>query len=183
MRLAQFVAQVQRTLEAQRNPERAAYMRDPFSFLGISRAEQRPLLVPLLHPLPKTATEAWALEVAQRLRALPERESQYVAAAILGQVQACLTPASLPMLEGLLTQKPWWDSVDALASKAVGALVLRYPELQRETDRRSCAGPRSCTSAQTDPAAVGNFVAEHRDTLSPLSALEAFTHNPSADSL
>jgi 3-methyladenine DNA glycosylase AlkD len=140
---AQFVAQVQRTLEAQRDPERAAamaaYMKDQFPFLGISHAEQRPLLGPLLRPLPKTATEAWALEVAQRLWALPEREYQYAVAALLSRVQACLNPASLPMLEGLLTQKSWWDSVDALAPKAVGALVLRYPALRREMDRWSQA--------------------------------------------
>ena len=38
------------------------------------------------------------------------------------------------MVEALLTDKPWWDTVDSLASHAVGALVARHRELRPRMD-------------------------------------------------
>ena len=42
--------------------------------------------------------------------------------------------AFLDTVEALLTNKPWWDTVDSLASHAVGALVARHRELRPRMD-------------------------------------------------
>ena len=38
-------------------------------------------------------------------------------------------------MEELITTKSWWDTVDALASRTVGALVLADPALRKTMDR------------------------------------------------
>lgn len=39
----------------------------------------------------------------------------------------------IPLLEWLITTKSWWDTVDALATKSVGAVAKKYPETIPET--------------------------------------------------
>ena len=43
-------------------------------------------------------------------------------------------PELLDVVEGLVTTKSWWDTVDALASNVVGPLVRRYPPLVATLD-------------------------------------------------
>jgi 3-methyladenine DNA glycosylase AlkD len=137
----QFVAQVRETFEAHRNPAKAApmakYMKNRFPFLGLPRPDYQALAKPLLQSVGKTADEPWLLEVARLLWELPEREYQYLAVGVLRAGSRRLGPGSLEVLERLLTHKTWWDSVDGLAAKVVGPLVLRYPELKAEMDRWS----------------------------------------------
>jgi 3-methyladenine DNA glycosylase AlkD len=45
------------------------------------------------------------------------------------------TAGLLGPLEGLLTTRPWWDTVDSLATHAVGDVVRRNPELRTTMDR------------------------------------------------
>lgn len=137
----QFVAQVQETFEAHRNPAKAApmakYMKHRFPFLGLPRPDYQALARPLIQSVGKTADQPWLLEVAHRLWELSEREYQYLAVGVLRAGSRRLGPASLARLETLLTCKSWWDSVDPLATQVVGPLVLRHPELKAEMDRWS----------------------------------------------
>jgi 3-methyladenine DNA glycosylase AlkD len=60
---------------------------------------------------------------------------QYVAADALRRHQQKLTPGDLAAVAELITTKPWWDTVDALATHVVGPLVLRHRELAEVMDR------------------------------------------------
>jgi 3-methyladenine DNA glycosylase AlkD len=44
------------------------------------------------------------------------------------------TVGFMDTLAWLVTTKPWWDTVDILATHAVGGLVRRYPELRQTMD-------------------------------------------------
>ncbi|GAA3190009.1 DNA alkylation repair protein [Dactylosporangium siamense] len=93
-----------------------AYMRDQFEFLGLPSPLRRQLSKPFLkdeHPL-RTAQACWAM---------PEREFQYFACDLLARHARTLTPDDLPALKTLITTKPWWDTVDALAANVVGPVV------------------------------------------------------------
>lgn len=92
-----------------------AYMRDQFAFLGIPSPLRRQLSKPFLDsdPMP-VALACWEL---------PEREFQYFACDLLARHAKKLTPADLPALRTLITTKPWWDTVDALAANVVGPVV------------------------------------------------------------
>lgn len=114
------------------DPERAAsmrrYMRDRFAFHGVLTPERRRItervLAPLGEPEPSEvetfATRAWECD---------ERELQYAAVDVLAGHVDEARPELLVVVGRLVTTKSWWDTVDALASKVVGPLARRHPEL------------------------------------------------------
>jgi 3-methyladenine DNA glycosylase AlkD len=125
-------------LAARRDPQRAramaAYMRGLFPFLGIPTPQRRALAREVLAGLPRPV-EADLLEVARRLWEMPEREYQYVGCDLLARGAGRLSPAALPEIERLITTQSWWDTVDALATRVVGRLVLAHPGLRPDMDR------------------------------------------------
>jgi 3-methyladenine DNA glycosylase AlkD len=165
-------------------------------------------------------TEAQLRTVAVACWALPEREYQYFACDWLQRHVRVCGPGILGTARALITTKSWWDTVDPLATRFVGALVTAHPQLRTDMDRwsadenmwvvrtailhhlhhgaatdtdrlfgycarqaehpdffvRKAIGWALRQYARTDPAAVRNFVAGHRDRLSPLSVREAMKH-------
>ena len=132
------VVRLQAAFEPARDPARAAamsaYMRDLFPFLGIPTPQREALQREALAGVPKLS-EGELIEAALGLWELPEREYQYAALALLGRGAKSLTPAFIPVARQLVETKPWWDTVDSLASHVVGGIVLRHPELRGEMDR------------------------------------------------
>ncbi|MDT8901557.1 DNA alkylation repair protein [Anaeroselena agilis] len=116
---------------AQRNPAKAgfmaAYMKDKFPFLGISKPERAALQRDFLRGARQAAAVDWGL--VARLWALPEREFQYLACDYLAAVKGRVAADDIGRLAGLVTAKSWWDTVDALAAVIVGDLCARRPEL------------------------------------------------------
>lgn len=103
-----------------------AYMRDQFPFLGIPTPVRRALSREVLAGAPAPGEDELR-EVALACWGLPEREYQYFACDYLARYARRCTPAMLPTLDRLVTTKSWWDTVDALADKVVGEVVLAYP--------------------------------------------------------
>lgn len=115
--------------EAMRNPALAApmerYMRNLFPFLGIK--------TPLRKDLLKEHLTAYQLPEPQQLKKivwelyqLPEREYQYVAMALLEEMKHQLTTDDLPFMRQLIESKSWWDSVDVIAPRIAGHVVMEY---------------------------------------------------------
>ena len=109
-----ITARIESTLRPLADPERAAgmsaYMRGQFPFLGIPTPVRRRAVRGLLpRELDRPLVDA--------LWSLPEREFQYVACDHLQT--APLESAAADWLRQLVTTKPWWDTVDALA-KPIG---------------------------------------------------------------
>ncbi|TYR80623.1 DNA alkylation repair protein [Priestia megaterium] len=104
------------------------YMRNKFQFLGIKAPERRELLKQFLteHHLPK---EEKLEEVLQQLWDLPQREFQATGLDLLVKMKGVLTKDHIPLLESLIIQKSWWDTVDLLASNTIGYLFQKYPEV------------------------------------------------------
>jgi 3-methyladenine DNA glycosylase AlkD len=121
---------IQNTLEPQRNAAQAvsmsAYMRDQFPFLGIPSPARKILTKTALLEtgiLKNPFDENLVLE----LWALPEREYQYVACHYLERFRKKLELEHLDLLERLILEKSWWDTVDSLVHN-VGAISLKFPE-------------------------------------------------------
>jgi len=98
------------------------YMRNQFPFIGIRQPIRKKLQKPYLKSLDITA-----------LWKLPEREWQYTAIDLLLTQQ--WKPEMLDLLECLITNKPWWDSVDVLASNACGKFFSAFPEYIDHTQK------------------------------------------------
>lgn len=113
----------------------ARYMRDQFPFLGIKSPERKTLFrqfiaesgLPQLQDLEAAVWDLWQL---------PEREYQYCAQDLLHRMRKQIRPDFVPLLERLITTKSWWDTVDGLASHAVGGLFTRYPDVREPTVAR-----------------------------------------------
>ena len=106
-----------------------AYMKDVAPFLGLKTPDRRRAQRAAWAALP--ALEASGLaRVSRVLWARPEREYQYAACDLIGRHRRML-PASFleDPVAGLVTSKPWWDTVDTLGSNAITPLVARYPSL------------------------------------------------------
>ncbi len=130
-----FSRSVQKLLAAHAHPAQAApmkrYMRDQFEYLGIKSPEFSALIkehyraenLPPLGDLDQILRDLWAL---------PQREYQYSAIALLGRFESQLPADFTSTLEYLLVNKSWWDTVDTIATGTVGVHFKRYPAVRRK---------------------------------------------------
>jgi 3-methyladenine DNA glycosylase AlkD len=108
-------------------------MREQFPFLGIPGPRQKQLAREALAGLPRPS-EPDLRAIAIGCWALPEREYQYFACALLRRHARLLSPGFLDVTRTLVTTKSWWDTVDALAAHVVGPLVAGFPALALDMD-------------------------------------------------
>ena len=101
----------------------SAYMRNHFLFLGIRSPLRKQLLRELFANYKLPEGEGLFLEVAA-IFDMPEREFQYAALAILERQKKHLKTSDLALCERLIMTKSWWDSIDIIAPKIVGPIVL-----------------------------------------------------------
>ncbi|MBP1990262.1 DNA alkylation repair protein [Paenibacillus eucommiae] len=105
-----------------------AYMRDQFAFLGIKSPDRVALAkqfwkengVPDGNELSVVVKELWRL---------PEREYQYIAMAMLEKQRKRRERADIELLEEIIVEKSWWDTVDFVASQLVGFHFTLFPDL------------------------------------------------------
>ena len=121
------IEQVKDFMEPHRNEENAfpmtKYMKNHFPFLGIKTPERRLIFKTMtnameLPPYEDMQKEVWALFQ------LEEREYHYIAIELLGKYKKQLTLEDLSFCQRLIETKSWWDSVDSIAPKIVGEIVL-----------------------------------------------------------
>src|SRR3990170_4805181 len=107
------------------------YMRDQFEYLGIKTPARSALQkqfisdhgLPALKDLDAIARELWGLL---------QREFQYAATSLIGQLESKLEVEFITTLEYLLVTKSWWDTVDTLAGNAVGTHFKRFPKVREK---------------------------------------------------
>jgi 3-methyladenine DNA glycosylase AlkD len=122
---------------ATRDPARAqamrAYMRDQFQYAGLPaptlRALERVAFAGLGPPSEEDLRE-FALGCWER----PDREFQYVACDYLRSHVTVPGPGFIEVARTLITTRPWWDTIDPLATRFVGGLVQRHPALTATMD-------------------------------------------------
>lgn len=107
----------------------SAYMRDQYPFLGIQTTERNALLKAFIREHGKPNSEDALERVVKLLWDSPEREFQNVAMSLLDARGKRTEPSRIDLLEALIIQKSWWDTVDFLAGNAAGKFLLHYPEL------------------------------------------------------
>lgn len=115
---------------AQAGPMKS-YMRNQFEYLGI----KSPQVTALLREQVNTHGSPRPDEmdgIARELWSLPQREFQYSAIGLAGRLEKKLGPEFITTLEYLITTKSWWDTVDALASHAVGSQFKRFPSVKEK---------------------------------------------------
>lgn len=119
-------------MEQQRDPAKAApmsaYMRNQFPYLGIKSPQMAEICrkfykesgFPPVEQLPVLLDQLWAM---------PEREYQYVGVGLLCRMASKLPGDFIDPIEKLIVEKSWWDTVDSIATDAVGGHFQRNPGL------------------------------------------------------
>jgi len=102
------------------------YMKNHFDYHGI----KKPLRVEIQQPFLAVCSKLNFEQMDPLIRELwqqPEREYQYLAIQILDKAKVWKTKKSIELLEWLLVNKSWWDSVDAIAVKLIGPYMKTFP--------------------------------------------------------
>lgn len=139
--VARLVAAFEPAADPERAAPMAAYMKGHFPFLGIASGPRRALAKAALAGLP-APQEADVAAVAAGCWALDAREYQYAGADYVARWVRVCPPTFLPVVERLITERSWWDTVDTLAGHVVGPLVAATPALRAEMDRWLVSGDR-----------------------------------------
>ena len=131
----QYFTPLRNAFEKHANPVIAAgakaYMRNLSEFYGLSSPQRRQLVkefidksgYPPYEQLEKLVHYAWEQ---------PQREWQYVAQEMVEKYVNKADQNLVDLVEWMITNKSWWDSVDFVAPNIAGALFKRYPEIKMQ---------------------------------------------------
>ncbi len=110
------------------------YMREQFDFYGVKALIRREISSAIFaHHTPADATELEAM--VRELWQQPFREVQYAACDFLYQNRNLLSARHLNFLRHLLITRSWWDTVDPLATRSLGDLNLRFPQVRSSMEK------------------------------------------------
>jgi 3-methyladenine DNA glycosylase AlkD len=126
-----FILALQNAFEANQNPENAfamaKYMKNNFPFFGIKTEERRRIFKEIWKENKQEVT-ANARAIALEFYRKPEREFQYCAIEILiKELKGNYKKEDIQLIEKLITNNSWWDSVDTIAKYILGEYLLEFP--------------------------------------------------------
>ena len=126
-----YINTLQLAFKASANPKIAqgqqAYMKNKFAFFGIKTPERRQIQQPFLvkNYLPPKK------ELNQLLTTLwnkNKREYQYFAQELVFKYANDFEQKDIELLEFMIVNKSWWDTVDFIATKLVGNYFKQFPK-------------------------------------------------------
>ena len=112
-----------------RAAQQQAYMKSAMPFFGVAVPQCRRIAHAVFkaHPLPDTG--AWEAAILDLWRNAAHREERYAAVELFlfRPYARWLEPARLPLVEELVVTGAWWDYVDAIAGRGMGAMLAAHP--------------------------------------------------------
>ncbi|MCX6583887.1 MAG: DNA alkylation repair protein [Candidatus Aminicenantes bacterium] len=127
-----YVTSIKEKFQAAADPVKALpmkkYMKNLFEFLGITKPQRIPLKKEFLKKERLPGVER--LEgIIKQLWELPGREYQYFGFELVEHYRKQLKEQDIDLLEYMITNKSWWDTVDFIAANLVGTHFKRFPHL------------------------------------------------------
>jgi 3-methyladenine DNA glycosylase AlkD len=104
------------------------YMKNLFEFLGIPKPQRLLLKKELLKKERLPGVERLE-EIIKKLWQLPGREYQYFGFELVEHYRKQLKEQDIDLLEYMITNKSWWDTVDFIAANLVGPHFCRFPHM------------------------------------------------------
>ena len=131
MQLSPYSESLFNSLEEYADPAKAkamkAYMRDQFEFYGIPAPKRKEIARIYLLKENRPSSEDLEIIINELWKA-PQREVQFIAIELVDKYKKDLTEDHFELLERMITNKSWWDTVDYIAATLVGNLYKRFPE-------------------------------------------------------
>ena len=127
-----FILALENAFAANKNPENAfamaKYMKNNFPFFGIKTEERRRIFKEIWKEN-KEEVSADARRIALELYSKQERELQYCAIEILiKELKGNYKKQDIQLIEKLMLNNSWWDSVDTIAKYLLGNYLVQFPE-------------------------------------------------------
>jgi len=104
------------------------YMKDKFEFYGIQTGPRRELTKQFLKKDSLPPVEKLH-DIIKKLWEKPQREFQYFGVELLEKSVKKLDKSNLPLIEFMIANKSWWDTVDGIAIRVAGELFRNHPGL------------------------------------------------------
>lgn len=102
--------------------EQKAYMRNQFEYYGLKAPERRKVQAPFL--VKQYLPEKKELhKIVKTLWQKPQRDYQYFSQELVFKYVKQLEKGDMSLLEYMVTHKPWWDTIDFIAVKLMGAIL------------------------------------------------------------
>ena len=123
------IAALREAADPVRAPQQQAYMKSDMPFFGVSVPQCRRIAGSAFKAYPLPDGRAWEAAILDLWRRAAHREERYAAVELLllGRCSSRLEPVRFPMIEELVVTGAWWDYVDPIASRGVGAMLVAYP--------------------------------------------------------
>ena len=126
-----FIIALENTFQENSNSENAfamaKYMKNNFPFFGI-KTEKRRSLFKEIWKENKQEVVTNAREIALELYSKQEREFHYCAIEILiKELKGNYRKEDIQLIENLIINNSWWDSVDSIAKYILGEYLLEFP--------------------------------------------------------
>ena len=133
-----YIKELRHKMEEAKDPLYAIpmrkYMKNKFEFLGIKSPSRKLILKDFLKDCGLPSENDVEI-ILKSLWELPEREFQYCAMTIAEKRLRILNKDFFPVIEFMIKNKSWWDTVDYIAANIAGGFFRRYPEfVPRQTD-------------------------------------------------
>lgn len=107
--------------------EMSAYMRNKFTFLGVSAPERKNIQKEFFKIAKNEPVDWYFIKACWDAQ---YREFQYIAKDYLVLMKKKLTDTDIPCLENIIIRKSWWDTVDGL-DMVVGFIALSFPKVEK----------------------------------------------------
>ena len=107
--------------------QQKAYMRDQFEYYGMKTDKRREIQKPFLVKefLPEKNK---AHTIIKALWDMPERDYHYFSQELAFKYVRKMERKDIALFEFMVTHKSWWDTVDFIAVKLMGAYFKAFPE-------------------------------------------------------
>lgn len=130
-RLMSFINNLELSFQKNSNTENAVtmskYMRNNFPFLGI-KTEVRRGIFKEIWKQNKKEVSLNTREIALELYLKPQREFHYCAIEILiKELKGDFKKEDIRLIEKLILNNSWWDSVDTISKNILGEYLLEFP--------------------------------------------------------
>ncbi|MDH2425223.1 DNA alkylation repair protein [Sphaerisporangium sp. TRM90804] len=114
-------------------PLMQAYMKSEMPFLGVQTVPRRAALRRVFAEQRLESAPEWRRAVLALWRDAEYREERYAAVELTASrhYKSFQTLYTVPMYEEMIVTGAWWDYVDELAIRRVGALLAAYPDTMR----------------------------------------------------
>ena len=131
MNSTKYLYPLEQSFRSHANPGKAkwmsAYLLHKFAFLGITFPDRRHLQKEFFDVYGYPERDNVNL-IAEKAWQYPEREFQHFAVDLLIKYRQDYREEDIFLFEKLITDKSWWDTVDALAGWIIGPYFLLFPE-------------------------------------------------------